>query len=302
MNLKQLNFPDNLKPTETSFHNKTDNPKSLDLTADTADTSEVSENQFRLQLQEMERLNTHLEKLIKDRTKENKEVVAANSKFISIIAHDLRGPFCSIIGALELLKEKLEHHKIKDIDNCIKIASNSASNTLELLDDLLTWAISQNKAKNFDPVKINLHELLRDKIEGLTILARQKRITLNHSIPPNLSVTADLQMVKTILRNLISNAIKYTNTGGIITISATEIAPFVEIMIKDNGIGISYQAQAELFKKNTFHSTSGTNNEKGTGLGLLLCKEFVEMHGGTIRLESEPGNGCEFRFALPHYI
>ena len=109
-------------------------------------------------------------------------------------------------------------------------------------------------------------------------------------------------MVKTILRNLISNAIKYTNIGGEIMVSASENKQFVEISIKDNGVGISSMNQKELFKINSFHSTTGTNNERGTGLGLILCKEFVEMHGGKILVESEQGKGCEFRFTLPHYI
>ena len=109
-------------------------------------------------------------------------------------------------------------------------------------------------------------------------------------------------MVKTILRNLIGNAIKYTNTDGEITISALESDQFVEIAIKDNGVGISPEAQSELFKINSFNSTAGTDNEQGTGLGLLLCKEFIEMHGGNIQVESVPSEGSEFKFTLPHYI
>jgi signal transduction histidine kinase len=109
-------------------------------------------------------------------------------------------------------------------------------------------------------------------------------------------------MVKTILRNLIGNAIKYTNNGGEITISATEGKRFIEIVVKDNGIGISPEAQRRLYKIHSFHSTTGTNNEKGTGLGLILCREFIEMHGGNIRIESEPGKGSKFKFTLPHYI
>ena len=109
-------------------------------------------------------------------------------------------------------------------------------------------------------------------------------------------------MVKTILRNLINNAIKYTNINGEITINASELKQFVEVTVKDNGIGISADNKKKLFKIDTFHSTPGTHDEKGTGLGLLLCKEFVELHGGNIRIESEAGKGSRFAFTLPHYI
>jgi signal transduction histidine kinase len=109
-------------------------------------------------------------------------------------------------------------------------------------------------------------------------------------------------MVKTVLRNLISNAIKYTNSGGVITLSARKTDPFVEISVKDNGVGISAMLQRTLFKIDGYQSTAGTQNEKGTGLGLLLCKEFIETHGGNIWAESIPGKGSEFKFTLPHYI
>jgi signal transduction histidine kinase len=265
---------------------KNGSSKSPDMSSVISDTVKELENHFKLQMQEMEEQNAHLEKLVELRTKELTKVAETNAKYISIIAHDLRSPFCSIILALEFLKE----------------ATHSANKTLDLLDDLLTWAISQNKEKSFNPVKINLSELMTDEIESIHTSAKQKQITLNHSIPPDLNVAADLQMVKTILRNLISNAIKFTNSGGQIRISASEIPPFVDITVRDNGIGISSEAQIKLFRTDGFHSTAGTHNEQGTGLGLLLCKEFVEIHGGNIRIESEPGKGSEFKFTLPHYI
>ena len=109
-------------------------------------------------------------------------------------------------------------------------------------------------------------------------------------------------MVKTILRNLISNAIKYTNINGEIVINASELKQYVEVAVKDNGVGISAENQKKLFKIDNFHSTPGTHDERGTGLGLLLCKEFVELHGGIIRIESEAGKGSKFTFTLPHYI
>ena len=262
----------------------------------------VSENDLLSRLQEMEDRNSNLEKLIEQRTKKLNEVVATNTKFLSIIAHDLRSPFCSILGVLEILKVRVNEFNKNEIDNYVDIAYNSANGTLNLLDNLLAWTISQNNGKNFKPVKINLLGLLKDEIESINTSARQKQITLNHSVAPNLNIAADIQMVRTVLRNLISNAIKYTNTGGKITISASERKQYVEIAVKDNGIGISFEARRNLFKIDGFHSKAGTNNEKGTGLGLLLCKEFIEMHGGDIRVESAQGRGSKFIFTLPHYI
>jgi signal transduction histidine kinase len=230
------------------------------------------------------------------------EIVSTNAKFLSIVAHDLRSPFSSIIGILELLKLSLRKFNKNEVEEYINIVYNSANNTLSLLDNLLIWAVSQNKEKNFNPVKVNLYELLREEIESLRTVARQKQIAMSHSIEPGLNVTADLQMVKTILRNLINNAIKYTNINGKISINACELKQFVEVTVKDNGIGISAENQRKLLKIDSFHSTPGTHNEKGTGLGLLLCKEFIELHGGNMRIESEAGKGSRFSFTLPHYI
>lgn len=250
----------------------------------------------------MEELNTSLELLVEQRTGKLIEIVSTNGKFLSIIAHDLRSPFSSIIGILELLKMSLEEFDKTKVEEYVDIVYKSANNTLILLDNLLVWAVSQNKEKNFKPIKINLYELLREEIENLRTLAEQKQITVKHSVGSELNITADLQMVKTILRNLISNAIKYTDTNGEIYVNAHEDNQFVEVGIKDNGTGISPEIRKKLFKIDTLQSTPGTNNEKGTGLGLLLCKEFVELHGGSIWVESEAGKGSRFSFTLPHYI
>ena len=302
MNLKQLNRPNRLKPAKNTVYNKNERLKSLDLSGVVPDKGTVYEKNLRLRLQEMEELNANLEKLIEQRTTKLAEIVSTNAKFLSIIAHDLRNPFSSILGILEIMKLSMKDKKIGEIEEYIDMAYNSANNTLILLDNLLVWAVSQNKEKNFNPVKINLYELLGEEIESFNTSAKQKQIAMNHSIEPNLNVTADLQMVKTILRNLISNAIKFTNINGEISINALEKQQFVEVAVKDDGIGVSSEAQKKLFKIDLFHSTPGTNNERGTGLGLLLCKEFVELHGGSIWTESEPGKGSRFAFTLPHYI
>jgi signal transduction histidine kinase len=243
--------------------------------------------------------NAHLENLVEQRTRKLIEVVATNTKFISIIAHDLRSPFNAIIGVLDTLKASLNDFSMDDIKTLVNIASDSANRTLSLLDNLLAWTLSQNKEKNFSPVKINLPMLMKEEVASFSISSRYKQIRLNHFITPKLNILGDLQMVKTILRNLICNAIKFTNPGGEIAITAFASNSFVEIAVKDNGTGISAEVQEELFEISSHHTTTGTCNEKGTGLGLILCKEFVEMHGGKIWVESEPGKGSTFRFTLP---
>lgn len=302
MNIKQLEHPNNLKPAKNETFGERERSKSVGLTNINSGTARKSEKLIIARLHEMEEINASLEKLVDQRTKKLDELVSANSKFLSIIAHDLRGPFSSILGILELLKMSLHSSTINEIEGYVDIVYNSTNNTLKLLDELLIWVISQNKEKSFNPVKINLYELLAEEIKSMIISARQKQISLNHTIEPNINVTADLQMVKTVLRNLIGNAIKYTNINGVISINAVRSKQFVEVAVIDDGIGLSSDDQKSLFRIESFHTTEGTNNEKGTGLGLLLCKEFIEMHGGNIWIESQPGRGSRFAFTLPEYI
>ncbi len=261
-----------------------------------------TENNLRLRLNEMEEVNGELHNRVQQDAVKLNEVVERNAKFLSIIAHDLRNPFNSIIGILDILGQNIEDYNKEEIENLIHIASNSAVNTYNLLENLLSWSASQNKEKSFNPVKINLNELMLNVLEVFDQAANQKQITMEHSINSDLHVTADYQMVETILRNLISNAIKYSNPGGVVFISALERKQFVEIQVADNGIGMSLHSKKKLFRMDEFQSTLGTKNEPGTGLGLLFCKEFVEMHGGKIWIESEYGRGSKFRFTLPHYL
>ncbi|MBK7027825.1 MAG: HAMP domain-containing histidine kinase [Bacteroidales bacterium] len=255
-----------------------------------------------IQMQKLIERNAYLEELIEQRTVKLTEVVATNTKFISIIAHDLRSPFNSIIGILEILKDSLGEYDINEIEKYINMVSESANRTLNLLDNLLVWTISQNKEKNFNPIKINLHELLDDELINNETYAVQKRISITHSIKQDIFINADMQMIRTILRNLIGNAIKFTSPGGEISITAKENQHFVQISVKDTGIGISPAEQAQLFKGTSIHSTTGTNSEQGMGLGLMLCKEFVELHGGSIKVESKPGIGSTFKFTMPNYL
>lgn len=300
MNTKAQYYQNNLQSPEKTAVGKNGKAKSSVQEVAVANCGKEPEELAVFQLNELQKINAHLHKALEDRSKKLLEVVATNSKFMSIIAHDLRSPFSSIIGALELLKSSLDDFSIYEIEKYISIASKSAINTLDLLDNLLMWTVSQNKEKNFLPVRINLLELVDYEIESIKASATQKQIRLFHSIVPDLFIRADFQMVKTIFRNLINNAIKYTDTGGDIHIEALVFNRFVEISVKDNGIGISPDFRKGIFQDGPVHTTAGTWNEQGTGLGLMLCKEFVEIHGGDIRVESEPGTGSSFIFTLPH--
>jgi two-component system, sensor histidine kinase and response regulator len=294
-------IPENLKQENYTTTRKNIKSKSQDWSSIITKNCKEQTSHFMIHLHEMKELNAHLEYLLEQSEKKLTQASETNAKFISIIAHDLKGPFCTIMISLALLKEKLDQNKIQDVEKYFNNTLNSAKRALNLLESLLKWTISQNREKSFNPVKIILFELIEEEIENFNTSAGQKQIILKHSIAHDLQISADLQMVKTILRNLIENAIKYTNTRGEVTINASESNQLVEITVKDNGVGISFAAQQELFKIDSFHSTTGTCNEKGPGLGLLFCKEFVEIHGGSIWVISEQGSGSEFKFTLPHY-
>ncbi len=253
-------------------------------------------------MQEKEPDNVNLEKTVRQRTKELVEVIAINQRFISILAHDLRSPFSSILGFLGLLKEDEGHLNADERESYIDMAIDSANRTLLLLDDLLVWSIAQNQDKNIKPVRISLVGMIENELHDFRFLAKRKGITLNWSVPANHYVSADQMMLRTIFRNLISNAIKFTGFGGRIEINTREKGSFIEISVRDSGVGISDEMRRKLFKIDSFYSMPGTQNEKGTGLGLILCKEFVTMHGGDIHVKSSPGNGAEFIFTMPHYL
>lgn len=296
MNTKRYNILNNLDSAKKTTHRIYESSK-----AGTADDKGKT-RELQLRMRKLEKINAHLVHLVEEDRQKLAETVAENSRFLSIVAHDLRSPLCTTIGVFDLLKEGITDGEKLEVEELIDIASNSANNTLSLLDELLAWSVLQNSEKSFNPVKINLRELVINEIESFNTTTGQKQITITHSIVPGIYVTADLQMTKTILRNLISNAIKFTYTGGNISISATEGKKFVEIIVKDDGTGMSESTLKKLFQINEFHSLSGTNNEQGTGLGLLFCKEFVGMHGGKIWVESKLNKGSKFKFTLPHYI
>lgn len=220
-------------------------------------------------------------------------------KLFSIIAHDLRSPFSSILGFSEMLIENIENIEIAETKKYLKYINTSANNTYNLLDNLLNWAKSQTGQINAKPEHSNLALLVNKVFEILAPNAKLKHISLNYIPSDEFIVYADINMLRTIFRNLISNAIKFTHPEGKINIIAIQNHNFLEITISDNGVGMDQARLNNLFKLRTNSTTPGTAREKGSGLGLILCKEFIEMHGGKIWVTSQLGKGSHFTFTLP---
>ena len=224
---------------------------------------------------------------------------ADKDRFMQILAHDLRSPFTSIIGFSEVLVDQVKEKDFEGIEEYAKIIQQSSRHALELLMSLMEWTRSQTGKLEFNPGRLDIIDLIRDITQVFDAIAGQKSILIKKELPHQVLVSADKSMISTIIRNLISNAIKFTNAGGNIIVSAEEKPQELIISIRDSGIGMSWTTIEKIFRINEFHSTMGTNNEEGTGLGLLLCKEFAENHGGKIWVESEEGTGSTFYFSLP---
>ena len=226
-------------------------------------------------------------------------------KFFSIIAHDLRSPFNAMLGFSELLATGFDEYNTEQKKNFANIIHQGLQDTFKLLENLLYWSSSQRETIDFKPETINLYLLYEGVSNLLSQSAENKSIKLINQISEKLFIEADKEMLSTIIRNLISNAIKFTKKNGTVIIKSQLIKDdnnneFTEIIVKDNGIGISKKNQSELFEIEENISTKGTENETGTGLGLILCKEFVKRHGGKIWIESEVDKGSSFCFTIPY--
>jgi PAS domain S-box-containing protein len=223
------------------------------------------------------------------------------NKFFSIIAHDLRSPFTGLIGFSHFLSERIEMLSQDEIKAYAANINMLANKFQKLVTNLLKWASIQLGTIDFQPTKVELNNAINDNIHLLQSNAETKGVGLFNEVEPGLFVKADENMLQSILQNLISNAIKFTRKGDTISISATPQNNTIEISVTDTGIGMSSEIQKTIFDINTKHTTKGTANETGTGLGLILCKEFVEKQGGNIWVESQPGKGSSFKFILPKY-
>jgi len=238
---------------------------------------------------------------IKMRESEQKlrEVNLAKDKFFSIIAHDIKTPFNAILGFSELLKDDFDNFNNEEIRSFIKNINDAAEITYKLLENLLEWSRMQTGKMSITSENIDLSLVVNETISFLKPTAEKKFIQIHSEINYNTTAYADKNMITTVIRNLISNAIKFSFPNGLIKISAKTIDKFIEINVSDNGIGISPQDSSKIFKLDAYFKKEGTAKEQGTGLGLILCKEFVEKNGGWIWVESESGKGSSFKFTLP---
>jgi signal transduction histidine kinase len=229
-----------------------------------------------------------------------KELNATKDKFFSIIAHDLKSPFNSILGFSNLLESQIMEKDYQKVEEYARIIQTSSVRAMDLLMNLLEWSRSQTGRMVFKPEILMILPLINQATELLKASAQEKSITISAQLPENITVFADQAMIGTILRNLISNAIKFTYNSGKINISAEQTEEELMVSVRDNGVGIKPEDIEKLFRIDENRSTLGTQNEKGTGLGLILCKEFIEKHGGKIWVESTVGKGSNFYFTIPN--
>ena len=228
-----------------------------------------------------------------------KELNATKDKFFSLIAHDLKSPLGNFRNILEIMLQDYESLNETEKKDMIVEMNKSSKNIYNLLDNLLNWASSQSGRIKFNPEYNDINDVIRKPVFMLSALAEKKNISIVTDLKVKNDVFIDLNMINTVIRNLITNAIKFTNVSGLIKLTSNEIDDMIEVTISDNGVGMSQEKLANLFRIDVNQSTLGTANEKGTGLGLILCKEFIEKHGGNIWAESEIGNGSTFKFVLP---
>ena len=221
-------------------------------------------------------------------------------KLFSIIAHDLRNPFNIILGHSNILREDFERLEQEEIRDSIEYIDNSSRNAYELLQNLLEWSRSQIGRIESDPTFIKLYHLVEKSLNLQLHMAESKEIQLLNLVSEEVLAFADEDMIHTTLRNLVSNAIKFTPRGGKIEVTGEIKEDFVEVTVEDNGIGIKQENISKLFSLEESYSTSGTEEEQGTGLGLILCKDFVQRNNGDIYIESESGKGTRFIIRLPH--
>ena len=245
-----------------------------------------------------------LEAIREELRKANAELLEMNKtkdKFFSIIAHDLKNPFNSLLGFSQLLIENHRQFNEKERESIIKTINKSAQGAFTLLKNLLTWSQSQSGKIEYLPEEINLKELVTNVIFEIGVTAKIKDVNIVEYVNDDLTVFADKNMITIVLINLISNAIKFTQREGTIVIKAKKQAnsSYVELSVEDNGIGIEKEKIDALFRIDENISTLGTERETGTGLGLILCKEFIEKHQCKIWVESEINKGSKFVFTIP---
>jgi PAS domain S-box-containing protein len=242
-------------------------------------------------------------KRIEDQLKESeirlRELNATKDKFFSIIGHDLKNPFNAIIGFSNILLDQVKEKDYEGIEEYAEIIHKSSLRAMSLLADLLEWSQLQTGKLIFSPTTFDLAKLIDEVSDLANDAALHKNILILNDLPAQVIVFADKSMIGSVLRNLVSNAVKFSNVNGRINISVNKTPTEFIVAIQDNGVGIKEESIGKLFRIEEAYSTPGTLKETGTGLGLLLCKELVQKHGGKIWVESKVGIGSSFSFTIP---
>ena len=245
-----------------------------------------------------ERESKNLE--IKYKTEELQKINSEKDKFFSIISHDLRAPFNGFLGLTEILSEEASQLSPGEIHSLARMLNDSAKNLYSLLGNLLEWSQMQRGLVTFAPESFLLSGKITGSISNILDSARKKEIDVIINIQPGLCVIADARMFESTIRNLCSNALKFTHKGGHVTIKAYSVSNILaEVSIQDDGIGMTQEMISNLFSLTKMTNRKGTDNEPSSGLGLILCRDFIVKHGSELHIESEPGVGTTFRFELP---
>ena len=240
---------------------------------------------------------------IKLKNEELQKLNIEKDKFFSIIAHDLRNPLGSFMGYTELMVEDIDNMEMEEIRSMAIEMKNSAYNLYNLLENLLEWSRIERGITGFEPKTYNLMTIITESMQPVVESANKKEIEIGFNVPEDMEVYADQNMLKSTIRNLATNAVKFTPKGGRITLTANQaIGNFLEISFKDTGIGMNKEILEKLFRLDAHVSRSGTEGEPSSGLGLILCKDFIDKQGGKIWVESEPGKGSIFYFTIPKNI
>lgn len=259
-------------------------------------------NQLQRSEKALEKSNQRLEqanKILSDSEKELKELNGTKDRFFSIIAHDLRNSLGSFMNLSQTLSNDYDMFTKEDQKELLEVMKNSSFSLYQLLENLLTWSRSQRGLIQLNKTDFDLGHVASEIVEQSSLKAGEKGITLENLVPENTFLLGDVNIVNTILRNLVNNAIKFTGSGGTVTIDYSPANDYHLISVKDTGIGMSHEKLRSLFKVDKSKSEKGTGGESGTGLGLIICKEFVEKHGGKIWATSRQGMGSTFFFTIP---